>query len=176
MTEGAQPMDPQSLESIENMVKINDLNEAAVLHDLRLRFKKDVIYTYVSSILVSVNPFKVRARVRWRARARRLTTSPSPAAAAQMLSIYTPEELDRYIERGARDLPPHVFAIADNAYRSLLDEHKSQSVVISGESGAGKTEAMKLILQYLAEVSGRGSSKREGTESLEQQILKVRLP
>lgn len=100
--------------------------------------------------------------------------APLPPAAAQMLSIYTPEELDRYIERGARDLPPHVFAIADNAYRSLLEEHNSQSVVISGESGAGKTEAMKLILQYLAEVSGRGSSKREGTESLEQQILKVR--
>ena len=57
-TKGVLPMDEQSLQSLDNMVKLNDLNEASILHNLRMRFKKDVIYTYVSSILISVNPFK----------------------------------------------------------------------------------------------------------------------
>eukprot|EP01029_Cantina_marsupialis_P007646 TRINITY_DN185_c0_g4_i1.p1 TRINITY_DN185_c0_g4~~TRINITY_DN185_c0_g4_i1.p1 ORF type:complete len:2063 (-),score=796.14 TRINITY_DN185_c0_g4_i1:239-6427(-) len=140
--------DPQCLKPIENMVKLNDLNEPAILHDLRLRFEQDDIYTYVSSILIAVNPFK-------------------------MLPIYTPEILDQYKDQNVRDLPPHIFAIADNAYNNMLADGENQSVIISGESGAGKTESMKLILQYLAEVSGRAqgaSGNKE--ESLEQQILK----
>jgi myosin heavy subunit len=108
-----------------------------------------LIYTYVSSILIAVNPFK-------------------------MLPLYTPERLDEYKEKGARDLPPHVYAIADNAYRSMLSDDKSQSCICSGESGAGKTEATKSILQYLAEVSGGLSVKAtDNTGSLEQQILQA---
>jgi len=141
---------PEVLDSkIDNLIKLNDLNEQAILHNLRIRFKEDNIYTYVSSILISVNPFK-------------------------LLPLYTPEILDKYKEQGGRNLPPHVFAIADNAFKSMIADNKSQSVVISGESGAGKTEATKLILQFLAEVSGRASAASgEGGGGLEQQILQA---
>ena len=123
------PADSQVFNSkIDNLIKLNDLNECALLHNLRLRFKEDVIYTYVSSILISVNPFK-------------------------LLPLYTPEVLDQYKTQGSRNLPPHVFSVADEAYRNMLADKTDQSCIISGESGAGKTEATKLILQ-VGSVSG----------------------
>ena len=140
-------MDPASLDTYDNMVKLNDLNEPVILHNLRQRFKKDIIYTYVSSILIAVNPFK-------------------------QMTLYTPEVMDTYKDGGARVQPPHIFAVADNAYNGMLADQKDQAVVISGESGAGKTETMKLTLQYIAEVSGRAGKAKGGEESLEQQILK----
>jgi myosin heavy subunit len=106
------------------------LNEPAILHNLRSRFEKNVIYTAVGTILVSVNPFK-------------------------LLPIYTPSILDKYITTGTKGNPPHIFGSADSAFQSLIDNGISQAVCISGESGAGKTEAMKLILQHLAEASAR---------------------
>jgi len=142
-------MDEEALKPVDNLVKLNNLNEPVILHNLRLRFKKDAIYTYVSSILIAVNPFK-------------------------QLPIYTPEMLDAYKDHTKSG--PHVFAIADNAYSNMLADVRNQAVVISGESGAGKTETMKLVLQYLAEVSGRASKGKEDGqegESLEQQILKA---
>ncbi len=127
------------------------MNEPIILHNLRQRFIKDNIYTYVSSILVALNPFR-------------------------MLPIYLPEVLDKYKDRGSRNQPPHIYAIADNAYANLMADFRDQAVVISGESGAGKTETMKLVLQFLAEASGRaaiaGAKDGEKTESLEQQVLK----
>ena len=134
--------------NIEDLINMSDLNEMAILHNLRIRFKQDKIYTNISSILVSVNPFK-------------------------QLPLYTPEMLDKY-RNGSRGLPPHVFAIAYNAYNNMLSEAKDQSVVISGESGAGKSEATKLILQFLTDVSSRsgaaGADSNKKT-ALEQQIL-----
>jgi myosin heavy subunit len=143
-------MDEAALQTYDNMIKLNDLNEPIILHNLRQRFIKDNIYTYVSSILVALNPFR-------------------------MLPIYLPEVLDKYKDRGSRNQPPHIYAIADNAYANLMADFKDQAVVISGESGAGKTETMKLVLQFLAEASGRASANAtagEKTESLEQQVLK----
>jgi myosin heavy subunit len=143
-------MDEAALLTYDNMIKLNDLNEATILHNLRQRFLKDQIYTYVSSILVALNPFR-------------------------LLPIYTPEVLDKYKDRGSRDQPPHIFAIADNSYANIMADFRDQAVVISGESGAGKTETMKLVLQFLAEASGRASKQNaagEKTESLEQQVLK----
>jgi myosin heavy subunit len=131
--------------SVDNLIRLNDLTEAAILHNLRLRFKEDKIYTNISSILISVNPFK-------------------------LLPLYTPAVLDRYKDQGSRGLPPHVFAVADAAYKQMLSDDQSQSCVISGESGAGKTEATKLILQFLTEVSGRSESK-SGANDLEGKIL-----
>lgn len=143
-------MDEAALLTYDNMIKLNDLNEPTILHNLRQRFLKDHIYTYVSSILVALNPFK-------------------------LLPIYTPEVLDKYKDRGSRNQPPHIFAIADNAYANIMADFRDQAVVISGESGAGKTETMKLVLQFLAEASGRANKQTasgEKTESLEQQVLK----
>lgn len=113
---------PEALDSkIDDLINISDLNEMSILHNLRIRYKEDRIYTSVSSILISVNPFK-------------------------LLPLYTPEILDLY-RTGSRDKPPHVFGVAYNAYASMLSDSSDQSVVISGESGAGKSEATKLILQ-----------------------------
>jgi len=117
----------------------------SILHNLRIRYKEDKIYTNVSSILISVNPFK-------------------------LLPLYTPEVLDTY-RNGSRDKPPHVFAVAYNAYHNMLSEKTDQSVVISGESGAGKSEATKLILQFLTDVSGKVAGITTATNTLEQQIL-----
>ena len=133
---------------IEDLIAISDLNEMSILHLLRIRFKKDIIYTNISAILVSVNPFK-------------------------LLPLYTPEILDKY-RNGSRDLPPHVFGTAYDAHANMLNDKADQSVVISGESGAGKSEATKLILQFLADVSGRASDSNSGSAGghpLEQQLL-----
>ena len=136
--------------SIEDLINISDLNEMAILHMLRIRFRQDKIYTNISSILVSVNPFK-------------------------QLPLYTPEMLDKY-RNGTRNLPPHVFASAYSSYHNMLSDSADQSVVISGESGAGKSEATKLILQFLTDVSSRQGSQSSGDAAqkkttLEQQIL-----
>ena len=143
------PCNEEALDSnIDDLISISDLNEMSILHLLRIRFKKDIIYTSISAILISVNPFK-------------------------LLPLYTPEILDKY-RNGARNLPPHIFGTAYEAYNNLLNESANQSVVISGESGAGKSEATKLILQYLADVSGRAiADVRTSTLSaaLEQQLL-----
>ena len=137
---------PEALNSnIDDLINISDLNEMSILHNLRIRYKEDKIYTNVSSILISVNPFK-------------------------LLSLYTPEVLDSY-RNGSRNKPPHVFAVAYNAYSSMLSDSTDQSVVISGESGAGKSEATKLILQFLTDVSGRQGGVTSASSTLEQQIL-----
>ena len=143
--------DPEVLDStVENLIHLNDLNENAILHNLRIRYKEDKIYTNVSSILISVNPFK-------------------------LLPLYTPEIIDAYRE-GIRDKPPHVFAIAYAAHTQMIGDSINQSVIVSGESGAGKSEAAKLMLQFLAEVSNR-AAKANGraavTSNLEQQVLQA---
>eukprot|EP01041_Mallomonas_annulata_P002807 gene2807-5525_t len=151
-TADIQDCNPEALDSkIDDLINISDLNEMSILHNLRIRYKEDLIYTNVSSILISVNPFK-------------------------LLPLYTPAMLDTYRE-GTRGKPPHIFAVAHDAYSSMLSEAVDQSVVISGESGAGKSEATKLILQFLADVSGRVSSSTPASATstmsvhLEQQIL-----
>jgi myosin heavy subunit len=139
--------------SVDNLISLGGLNESAILHNLRIRFKKDQIYTFVSTILISVNPFK-------------------------MLDLYSAETLEKYTSGQAKTMP-HCWSIADNAFQALMADYSSQSCIIAGESGAGKSEATKLVLQYLAEVSsavsGNGTaSASEGDEDcLEQQILQA---
>eukprot|EP00002_Diphylleia_rotans_P017738 TRINITY_DN343_c0_g2_i4.p1 TRINITY_DN343_c0_g2~~TRINITY_DN343_c0_g2_i4.p1 ORF type:complete len:1713 (-),score=401.63 TRINITY_DN343_c0_g2_i4:3715-8853(-) len=134
-----QAIHPSCLEGIEDMVQLADLHEAGLLHTLRKRFQENKIYTYTGAILVSMNPY-------------------------QPLDLYTNEILHSYRGKPLGSMPPHIFAVADNAYRNMCENKADQAVVISGESGAGKTEATKLILQYLAAASGHHSW-------VEQQIL-----
>lgn len=117
------PMDGE-----QDMIFLEHLNEGSLLHNLRKRHSREHIYTYTGSILMSVNPYK-------------------------MLPIYTPSIKRAYAGHGLGIKGPHVFAIADVCYRAILSENINQSVLISGESGAGKTEAAKSIMSYLAFVS-----------------------
>ncbi|XP_019401424.1 PREDICTED: unconventional myosin-Ic isoform X1 [Crocodylus porosus] len=103
----------------------NFTSEAAFIENLRKRFKENLIYTYIGSVLVSVNPYKE-------------------------LEIYSKQHMERYRGVSFYEVSPHLYAIADNSYRSLRTERKDQCILISGESGAGKTEATKKILQYYA--------------------------
>jgi myosin heavy subunit len=125
-------VDPQILEmQIENLIELHSLTENSVLHVLRSRFREDKIYTFVSSILVAVNPFR-------------------------QIPIYAIEMMELYHQQYAKtSLPPHIYALSEQAYQTLLTTDISQSILISGESGAGKTESIKYILGYIAHVSRR---------------------
>lgn len=111
---------------VQDFVLLEDFrSEAAFIDNLRKRFSENIIYTYIGNVLISVNPYK-------------------------NLPIYTEEKSKLYFNKAFFEAPPHVFAIADNAYRSLIYEHREQCILISGESGSGKTEASKKVLEYIA--------------------------
>ncbi|XP_030294075.1 unconventional myosin-VIIa isoform X3 [Sparus aurata] len=135
------PMHPTSVHGVEDMIRLGDLNEAGILRNLLIRYNECVIYTYTGSILVAVNPY-------------------------QLLPIYTPDQIRLYTNKKIGELPPHIFAIADNCYFNMQRNNKDQCCIISGESGAGKTESTKLILQFLAAISGQHSW-------IEQQVLEA---
>ncbi|XP_076197764.1 unconventional myosin-VIIb isoform X1 [Aptenodytes patagonicus] len=134
-------MHPSSVQGVEDMISLGDLNEAGMVHNLLIRHQEHKIYTYTGSILVAVNPY-------------------------QLLPLYTVDQIRLYCNKRIGELPPHVFAIADNCYFNMKRNKRDQCCVISGESGAGKTESTKLILQFLAAVSGQHSW-------IEQQILEA---
>uniref|UniRef100_A0A3B4D9N5 Myosin-IIIb-like n=1 Tax=Pygocentrus nattereri TaxID=42514 RepID=A0A3B4D9N5_PYGNA len=129
----------------EDLASLSDLDEKSLLESLTGRFSHNHIYTYIGDILVAVNPFK-------------------------QLPLYEKEVSERYKCREKSSLPPHIFAVADRAYQSMLGRlgtgPKNQCIVISGESGAGKTESTKLLLRQLMELCRANSQ-------LEQQILQV---
>lgn len=114
-----------------DLCNLPDLNESTLLQNLKSRFENGNIYTYVGSILIAVNPFK-------------------------FYPIYNPIYVKMYQNRRLGDLPPHIFAIADAAYYTMLQEKHNQCIVISGESGSGKTESTNLLLHHLSALSQRG--------------------
>ncbi|EEC12472.1 myosin IA, putative, partial [Ixodes scapularis] len=105
--------------------------EEAFIANLHQRFKRDLIYTYIGSVVVSVNPYK-------------------------KLALYSPDVIQAYQRCSMFELPPHIYAVADDAYTSLRDRNQDQCVIITGESGAGKTGklASKLVMQYITAISG----------------------
>ncbi|XP_052358148.1 unconventional myosin-X-like [Oncorhynchus keta] len=111
------------------MSTLAELHEAAIMYNLYLRYQKDCIYTNIGSILAAVNPYK------------------------QIPGLYDPAAVDLYSRHHLGELPPHIFAVANECYRCLWKRHDSQCVLISGESGAGKTESTKLLLQFLSVMS-----------------------
>jgi len=136
-------INPPKFDGVEDCAELSYLSEAAVLHNLKKRYDADIIYTYSGLFLVVVNPYK-------------------------RLPIYDPEIVELYRGKRRNEVPPHVFALSDTAYRNMLNEHQNQSILITGESGAGKTENTKKVIQYLAGVAGR-----QGGGKLEEQVLQA---
>lgn len=134
-------MHPTSVEGVDDMIKLGDMTEAGLLRNLLLRHKQGIIYTYVGSVLVAVNPY-------------------------QNFPLYTALQIKLYQGRKLGELPPHIFAIAEACHFNMKRHLRNQCCIISGESGAGKTESTKLILRYLAAVSGQLSE-----QAIERQIL-----
>ncbi|XP_062272746.1 unconventional myosin-Ih [Scomber scombrus] len=110
---------------IQDFVLLDETTEPAFISNLKKRFSKDLIYTYIGTLIVSVNPYKE-------------------------LDIYNKKQMDLYMGVNFFELPPHIYALADNTYHTMLSELNNHFILISGESGAGKTEASKKILQYYA--------------------------
>ncbi|KAJ2731502.1 class II myosin, partial [Coemansia sp. Cherry 401B] len=118
---------------VSDMTMLSKITNEAINENLKMRFENADIYTYIGNVLISVNPFKD-------------------------LGIYTPQVLKSYENKNRMELPPHVYAIAEGAFRNMIAYSENQCVIISGESGAGKTEAAKKIMEYIAAVSGGNSS------------------
>ncbi|KAJ0510529.1 putative myosin ATPase [Helianthus annuus] len=139
------PKDPEFPEGgVDDMTKLAYLHEPGVLRNLKSRFDMDEIYTYTGNILIAVNPFK------------------------RIPNLYDKSVMEKYKGIALGELNPHPYAIADMAYRQMVNEGISQSILVSGESGAGKTESTKNLMQYLAYMGGRhGADER----SVEQQVL-----
>uniref|UniRef100_I3KR57 Unconventional myosin-VI n=1 Tax=Oreochromis niloticus TaxID=8128 RepID=I3KR57_ORENI len=117
---------------VEDNCSLMYLNEATLLNNIRVRYSKDKIYTFVANILIAVNPYY------------------------DIPKLYSQETIKKYRGRSLGTLPPHVYAIADKAYRDMKVLKMSQSIIVSGESGAGKTENTKFVLRYLTTSYGTG--------------------
>ena len=128
-----QLLDP--LKGFEDMVNMDILNEAEVINNLKLRYKRDLIFTYIGPTLLVINPYK------------------------QILSYFSPENYKIYSEQAnskhfiTKENPPHVFSIGAKAFQQLITASKDQAIVISGESGAGKTENTKFAMRFITSLS-----------------------
>ncbi|KAG8128965.1 hypothetical protein E2320_016371 [Naja naja] len=146
-------MNPPKFDRIEDMAMLTHLHEPAVLYNLKDRYSSWMIYTYSGLFCVTVNPYK------W-------------------LPVYNPEVVSGYRGKKRSEAPPHIFSISDNAYQFMLTDRENQSILITGESGAGKTVNTKRVIQYFATIAatGDGAKKKEESKSgmkgtLEDQII-----
>uniref|UniRef100_A0A673N2L5 Unconventional myosin-Ib-like n=1 Tax=Sinocyclocheilus rhinocerous TaxID=307959 RepID=A0A673N2L5_9TELE len=128
---------------VGDMVLIEPLSEDTFIENLKKRFDHNEIYTYIGSVVISMNPYK-------------------------SLPIYTAEKVEEYRNRNFYELSPHIYALADEAYRSLREQDNDQCILITGESGAGKTEASKFVMSYVAAVCGKGQEVSKVKEQLLQ--------
>nr|XP_054501137.1 myosin heavy chain, skeletal muscle, adult-like isoform X4 [Agelaius phoeniceus] len=145
-------MNPPKYDKIEDMAMMTHLHEPAVLYNLKERYAAWMIYTYSGLFCVTVNPYK------W-------------------LPVYNPEVVLAYRGKKRQEAPPHIFSISDNAYQFMLTDRENQSILITGESGAGKTVNTKRVIQYFATIAASGDKKKEEKSSgkmqgtLEDQII-----
>ncbi|XP_028259354.1 unconventional myosin-Vb [Parambassis ranga] len=133
---------PDILEGENDLTALSFLHEPAVLHNLRVRFLDyNSIYTYCGIVLVAINPY-------------------------EQLPIYGEEVIDAYSGQDMTDMEPHIFSVAEEAYRTMIREEKNQSIIISGESGSGKTVSAKFTMRYFAVVGGAARQT-----SVEERVL-----
>ena len=142
---------PPLLEASDDLTSLSHLNEASVLYTIMNRYQQRFIYTYSGIVLIAVNPFFD-------------------------LNLYGPEIIQAYAGRRRGELEPHLFAVAEDAYRCMIRDGKNQTIVVSGESGAGKTMSAKYIMRYFATVEDPDNmtSRRPGSHVMsetEQAIL-----
>ncbi|XP_062206682.1 myosin-17-like isoform X7 [Phragmites australis] len=131
-------------DGVDDMTRLSYLHEPGVLDNLAVRYAKNIIYSYTGNILIAINPFQ------------------------RLPNLVDVRTMEKYKGADLGDLDPHVFAIADVSYRQMINEGKSNSILVSGESGAGKTETTKLLMRYLAFLGGRSGT---GARTVEQQVL-----
>ncbi|CAD6193083.1 unnamed protein product [Caenorhabditis auriculariae] len=148
-----QKANPPKFDKVEDMSELTYLNEASVLHNLKERYYSSLIYTYSGLFCVVINPYK-------------------------KLPIYSESLIEEFKGKKRHEMPPHIFAIADTAYRHMLQEREDQSILCTGESGAGKTENTKKVIQYLAHVAGASRPKNStlpvhAKGELEHQLLQA---
>ncbi|KAI7804139.1 myosin-9 isoform X1 [Triplophysa rosa] len=149
-----QKMNPPKFSKVEDMAELTCLNEASVLHNLKERYYSGLIYTYSGLFCVVINPYK-------------------------NLPIYSEEIVEMYKGKKRHEMPPHIYAITDTAYRSMMQDREDQSILCTGESGAGKTENTKKVIQYLAHVASSHKTKKDQNSSvlshgeLEKQLLQA---
>ncbi|XP_056135931.1 myosin-9-like isoform X1 [Lampris incognitus] len=149
-----QKMNPPKFNKVEDMAELTCLNEASVLHNLKERYYSGLIYTYSGLFCVVINPYKY-------------------------LPIYTDDIVDMYKGKKRHEMPPHIYAITDTSYRSMMQDREDQSILCTGESGAGKTENTKKVIQYLAHVASSFRSKKDqggavlSHGELEKQLLQA---
>uniref|UniRef100_G1NNJ8 Uncharacterized protein n=1 Tax=Meleagris gallopavo TaxID=9103 RepID=G1NNJ8_MELGA len=146
-----QSMNPPKFDMIEDMAMLTHLNEASVLYNLRKRYSNWMIYTYSGLFCVTINPYK------W-------------------LPVYKSEVVAAYKGKRRSEAPPHIFSIADNAYHDMLRNRENQSMLITGESGAGKTVNTKRVIQYFATVAALGEPGKKSVSqpgTLEDQIIQA---
>uniref|UniRef100_A0A672P6Q2 Myosin-10-like n=1 Tax=Sinocyclocheilus grahami TaxID=75366 RepID=A0A672P6Q2_SINGR len=150
--EELQRMNPPRFSKVEDMADLTCLNEASVLHNLRERSYSGLIYTYSGLFCVVINPYK-------------------------NLPIYTESIIEMYRGKKRHEMPPHIYAISEAAYRSMLQDREDQSILCTGESGAGKTENTKKVIQYLAHVASSHKSVQTTAVlihgELERQLLQA---
>ncbi|XP_048410887.1 myosin-1B [Stegostoma tigrinum] len=149
------PMNPPKFDKIEDMAMMTHLSEPAVLFNLKERYAAWMIYTYSGLFCVTVNPYK------W-------------------LPVYNPEVVAAYRGKKRQEAPPHIFSISDNAYQFMQTDRENQSILITGESGAGKTVNTKRVIQYFASVAASSDAKKKEKEqaaslkgTLEDQIIQA---
>merc|ERR1712088_613172 len=140
-------INPPKFEKCEDMVNLTYLNDASVFHNLEVRYKAKLIYTYSGLFCIVANPYK-------------------------RYPIYTGTVVKMYLGKRKNEVPPHLWAITETAYRNMLTNSKDQSMLITGESGAGKTENTKKVISYLAAVAApKKKPGREKKVALEDQIV-----
>ena len=143
-----QQVNPPKFERCEDMSNLTYLNEASVLHNLKARYVSKLIYTYSGLFCVAINPYK-------------------------RFPIYTATAVKIYFGKRRNEVPPHIFAIADGAYQSMINHGKNQSILVTGESGAGKTENTKKVIGYFAEIAAGSDKVKADKVSLEDQIVQT---